>query len=148
MSGSLIKDGTGTYTLDLLQAGTLASSYTLMTFSGTNFSQSDFALELPAGYTGTLVQTATSLSITTLVHGEEPAADESLAQPQSAVSGDLGGEMSGSSLPGSDNPAAAGLSSSSPAPEPGSADLLALGGGALLGWQPRRSGELPMAATL
>jgi autotransporter-associated beta strand protein len=141
MSGALIKNTAGTFTIDLLKAGTLAQSYTLMTFSSTNFQSTDFTLELPVGFSATLVETATSLSLTGLVHGEEPAAEES------PVSADINGEMNRSSLPGSDNLAAAGLAVS-PAPEPGSAALLALGGSALFGWKRRRSKQPPQSSRL
>ena len=76
LSGSLIKSGTGIYTLDLLKAGTLAQNYTLMSISTATFSASDFALELPVGFTGTLVETAVSLQIENLLFsapGEMPA---------------------------------------------------------------------------
>jgi fibronectin-binding autotransporter adhesin len=134
MSGTLIKNTAGTFTIDLLKAGTLAQNYTLMTFSGTNFSASDFTLELPAGYSATLVETGTSLSLTSLMHGEEPAAGVSPTPGRSDTPDDLTSSFS----PGSDSSAAAGLSVS-PAPEPGSAALLAFGGAALLGWRRRRS---------
>ncbi|HEY3901222.1 MAG TPA: hypothetical protein VGM54_21615 [Chthoniobacter sp.] len=36
-------------------------TYTLATFASTTFIESDFTLELPVNYTGTLVETSTSL---------------------------------------------------------------------------------------
>jgi autotransporter-associated beta strand protein len=134
MSGSLIKNTAGTFTIDLLKAGTLGQNYTLMTFSGTNFVASDFTLELPAGYSATLIETTTSLSLTSILTGEEPAAGVSPTPGRSDLPDDLGSSFP----PGFDSPAVPGLSAS-PAPEPGSAALLAFGGATLLGWRRRRS---------
>ncbi len=77
LSGALTKGTAGTFTIEIDDAGIVAGNYTLATFASTTFSLSDFNLVLPANYTGTLVETLTSLSIQNLqdsvVGGEMPA---------------------------------------------------------------------------
>jgi fibronectin-binding autotransporter adhesin len=126
MSGALTKGNAGTYTLDVLKVGTLASSYTLMTFASTNFTVTDFTVELPTGFIGALTETGTSLTFVLVADGEEPAADTSPTRS------DLPDAQSSSFSPSADS------LSVSPTPEPNSAALLALGGTALLGWRRRR----------
>lgn len=68
LTGAFNKGTAGSYTLDLIDAGVAPGSYTLATYASTNFLPSNFTLELPAGYDGSLVQTSTSLSITLSLH--------------------------------------------------------------------------------
>jgi autotransporter-associated beta strand protein len=70
LSGALTKGTLGTYTLDLIDAGIVPGNYTLATFASTTFLSSNFTLELPAGYDGSLVETSTSLSINLSVHAQ------------------------------------------------------------------------------
>ena len=63
LNGALTKGSAGAYTLDI-SVGTVSQTvYTLATFSGTNFAAGDFALALPAGYSGILEETPTSLNL-------------------------------------------------------------------------------------
>lgn len=142
LTGAFNKGTAGSYTLDLVDAGVTAGVYTLATFTSTNFLTSNFTLELPAGFDGTLEETSTSLKIDLSVHtsSEKPApliADE---EPAGIATGptDLGVSPSlvesSASLSGSD-PAPITLV---PTPEPGSTLLLAFGGSMVLGWRRRR----------
>jgi autotransporter-associated beta strand protein len=122
LSGALTKGTLGTYTLDLFDAGITQSTYTLATFASTTFSLSDFALELPGGFTGTLVETTTSLMVENLVdtvpHADEPGATASFTSASTA----------------NDSAALAAY----PTPEPGSATLLAFAASVLLSLRRRR----------
>ena len=83
LSGALTKGSTGTYTLNLLNAGLVSTStynLTLVTFASTTFTAANFNLELPANYTGTLVVTSTSLEIDNLDRSPPSATDQPLAQ--------------------------------------------------------------------
>ena len=131
-----------------------------MTFSSTTFSLADFTLELPANVTGTLAFNANDTAL--IVQGLKdppPMHSELLPAQFSAASLSLGGDDSSSS---SSDVAAANSASVSdsgldpatttsdlvggndtrfdatPTPEPGSALLLTLGAGTLLGWRRRR----------
>jgi len=127
LSGALTKGAAGTFTIEIDDAGIVAGNYTLATFASTTFSLSDFNLVLPANYTGTLVETRTSLSIQNLqdsvVGGAAMLADNS-----------EGGTVMTPALFQS-------VVAPETVPEPGSGLLLALGGTALLGWRRRRISE-------
>ena len=120
LSGPLTKGSAGAFTLDLLNAsvGLTPVTETLLTFASTNFSLSDFTLQLPMDVTGTLAFNAnkTALEIENLV---DPPTGQSL--PSS--SGDSGA------------PANAGIdvANATPTPEPSSAALMLLGTGLLFG---------------
>jgi hypothetical protein len=125
----LTKGSAGTYTLDLLDAGLVATStydVTLITFASTTFTAANFNLELPVNYTGTLVVTSTSLEIENLK--DPPPVKVQELEPTELSATDLVG--SNISTPSEFN--------ITPTPEPGSALLLALGGTTLLGWRRRR----------
>jgi hypothetical protein len=131
LSGALTKGTAGTFTIDLLNEGiTTQTSYTLLTFASTTFHLSDFKLELPINFTGTLVETSTSLSITNLQDppSELPAPSNNLASGTSLTS-DTSGSTDNSISPSSELIAT---------PEPRSAMLLGFGGIYLLGWRRRR----------
>jgi hypothetical protein len=100
-----------------------------MTFASTTFVQTDFTLELPTNYTGTLVETSTSLMIENLVdpppHMEE--ADFSGGAHLTAP------ELMDTTISTPNNLTV------SPTPEPGSVALLAFGASALIGRRRRRS---------
>lgn len=76
LTGALTKGGSGAYIIDLSDVGITQSSYTLLTFASTTFLATNFTLELPTGYTGTLQETGTSLSVVNLTftpgHASEP----------------------------------------------------------------------------
>jgi hypothetical protein len=103
----------------------------LLTFASTTFSLSNFTLELPAGYTGTLVETSTSLWITNLQ--DPPPGHDELAATAIASNPDTNGSAA--------NPfgESAGLI---PAPEPSGALLLGLGSVAILCWRRHRKGNV------
>lgn len=140
LTGALTKGTLGTYTLDLLDAGITQSTYTLATFASTTFSLSDFALELPANYTGTLVETKTSLMLENLVdnapRGEDVRATPSFASDSTSP---IGQSIDASTI--SDSPFTAGDTTALtayPTPEPGSATLLAFAASVLLSSRRRR----------
>jgi autotransporter-associated beta strand protein len=135
LTGALTKSATGTFTLNLLDAGITQTTYTLATFSSSTFAASNFTLELPTGDTGNLVKTATSLMLT-MVSVEERAAGTSPTTPLLGLSSDL---SASSSSPSSSNSDTTGTSVV-PTPEPGSATLLTAGAGCVLGWRRRRRG--------
>jgi autotransporter-associated beta strand protein len=145
LSGALTKGTAGAFTLYIFDDGIVSGNYTLMTFASTTFSLSDFNVVFPVNYTGTLVETSTSLSIQNLHDpppgpGEMPlAADEggtlAMSDPINA------GAEPATINDGSRSTAAPGESEPivpPPVPEPGSGLLLAMGGSALLGWRRRR----------
>jgi len=129
LTGALTKGSLGAYTIDLVDAGITQSSYTLATFASTTFQPTNFTLELPAGYTGSLVETSTSLSVDLTFVG--------LAAMQPAALVTYGTAMT-QSLDQATSDSASQLVVT-PAPEPGSALLLAFGGSALLGWRRRQA---------
>jgi hypothetical protein len=134
LSGALTKGTSGTFTIAISGNGAVGEAYTLATFGSTTFASSDFKLELPEGYTGHLVETATSLTldldsfvppafVASAMFVDTNAVSENLLTPNQAVAqGNSGGSLS-----------------VTPAPEPGSALLLALSAGAVLGWRRRRA---------
>jgi hypothetical protein len=103
----------------------------LLTFGSTTFSLANFTVDWPAGFSGTLVESGNSLSITDLA----PVTDELPAHDEAVVSGPVltsdSGDSAGNSLGQTSNLIAT--------PEPGCAMLLGLGGIFLLGWRRRRS---------
>jgi autotransporter-associated beta strand protein len=137
LTGALTKGAAGTFTLDLTDAGITQSSYILATFASTTFSLSDFVLELPANYTGTLVETRTSLVLESLAEVQPHADEAEAASPF----------MSDNTGPSSQPIDSSTLRSSTftlndtttltviPTPEPGSATLLAFAAGVILGWR-------------
>jgi hypothetical protein len=134
LSGALTKGTAGAYTFNLGNSLITKSSYTLLTFASTTFSAGNFSLELPVDYTGTLVETSTSLIVEDLIFTNpfpEPAADENTAD------GESGEPIAGEPVGTASNETVA--ETIAPTPEPGSAALLALGGGLLLGWRRRRA---------
>ena len=140
LTGALTKSTTGTFTIDLLNEGIATqTSYLLLTFGSTTFTQANFTLEMPAGFTGTLVETSTSLTLTNVapvgpIGGELPAGGEELA----SISTFTPAEDSASSLLASSGTTTdLAHSQLTPAPEPGSAALLAFGGVMLLGYRRR-----------
>jgi autotransporter-associated beta strand protein len=140
LAGALTKSGTGTFTIDLENAGIVAGNYPLITFASTSFSLSDFTVDFPTNFTGTLVETSTSLSIEDL-HDPSPAAQLPAGNtPRDDFATTLGSDPSAApnpdAVPSSDFPAH--QSELQPTPEPSSALLLAFGGSILLGWRRRR----------
>lgn len=140
LTGALTKGAAGTFTLDLIDAGITQSTYTLATFASTTFAPSDFVLELPANYTGTLVETTTSLILENLVgpqpHGEAPGATSPFPSDANELSVPaIDASAFGLSTLGTDDSATLAIT---PAPEPASATLLAFGASVLLGWRRRR----------
>jgi autotransporter-associated beta strand protein len=135
LTGALTKGTAGAFTLDLLDAGITQSTYTLATFASTTFSLSDFVLELPANFTGTLVETKTSLVLENLVD-TAPHADS--ANITASFAGDGAASFnqpadSSTAFTQSDT-----LSQAYPTPEPGSATLFSLAASLVLGWRRRR----------
>ncbi|HEY3837424.1 MAG TPA: autotransporter-associated beta strand repeat-containing protein, partial [Bryobacteraceae bacterium] len=125
LTGALTKGSAGAYKLDLINAGLVSTdtyNLTLLTFASTTFSLADFTIELPVNYTGTLVETKTSLMIENLVDPPPSVESPALAAP-------------GSTENTLDTPATLTVT---PTPEPGSATLLAFGAGALIGWRRRK----------
>ncbi len=63
LTGALTKGTAGAYTINISDVGGIGnqSAYTLSTFASTTFLASDFTLTLPAGFSGALVETSTSL---------------------------------------------------------------------------------------
>jgi hypothetical protein len=139
LSGALtMGTGTGSFTLDLVNAGiTTQSSYILATFASTTFAATDFTLILPSGFTGTLVETSTSLEIDNLItHGQSGHTEDTQLSDASVSSDAITPTSDSLSSPASDSfSTPANLA---PTPEPGSAVLLAFGGCALLGWRRKR----------
>jgi autotransporter-associated beta strand protein len=135
LSGKLTKGSAGVFTIDILDAGIQPGTYTLVTFSATTFAQSNFTLELPANYTGTLMETSTSLvleNLTELPVGSEKAEARasSLALPASAPPEMAYPDSESFGSPGTDLVAT---------PEPGGAVLLLFGGGIIFGHRRRRN---------
>ncbi len=155
LTGALTKGTSGAYKLNLIDAGITQSSYTLATFASTTFAPTNFTLTLPAGYTGVLVETATSLSVN-LTHAEQVIGEIDSGgtftlngnQPggtstQPIAGGGLtAGFTMNASLRMSDSiaPLDSGLATLTvtPMPEPGCAALLAFGSIALAGRRQRR----------
>jgi autotransporter-associated beta strand protein len=119
LSGALTKGAAGTFTLDILNAGITKTTYTLATFTSTTFTLSDFTLDLPVNYTGTLVETSTSLILEDLLDPPPPAGVE---LPTSGLADN-----------GNNGPTDSGISTVIPTPEPASTALLFLGVAALFG---------------
>jgi autotransporter-associated beta strand protein len=139
-SGALSKGMLGTWNIQLVDDGVSSTptTYTLLSFSSTNFVQANFHLELPAGLSGTLVETRTSLLIENLVevpHESLPLAnsDEAGSSPVDSVSVDGSNFVEFASQ--------SELTAIVPAPEPGSAVLLVFGGSALFHrrWRKQKS---------
>jgi autotransporter-associated beta strand protein len=128
LTGALKKGTAGTFTIEIDDAGVVAGNYTLMTFASTTFSLSDFTLDLPMNFSGTLVKTSTSLSIDNL-HDPPPTQLPSV--------NDAGATLTANG-PATGGPGV-GEGGVLPTPEPGSGLLLAFGGGALLGWKRRHT---------
>ena len=65
LTGALTKGTAGAYTITITDAGGIGNqfAYTLSTFASTTFLASDFTLALPAGYSGALLETTTSLNL-------------------------------------------------------------------------------------
>jgi fibronectin-binding autotransporter adhesin len=130
LSGALTKGTTaGGFTIQITGTGVAGEDYTLATFGSTTFSVANFKLQLPAHYAGTLVETATSLTLD-LTSTTAPAAIHFAALAGPVTADDTSAA--------SDSFSAPALSDPIPAPEPGSAALLSLGACALLGWRRRR----------
>jgi len=120
--------------VNITGTGTAGDIYTLVTFASTTFAATNFTLELPTGYVGTLVETSDSLQLDLTV---APAVVSSaVPEPALEASEDV---VSGSAF--TEPAVAAPQFSVTPTPEPGSAHLLGLGAGGLLGWRRRRSRE-------
>jgi autotransporter-associated beta strand protein len=120
LTGALTKGTAGTFTIQIDNENIAAGNYTLLTFASTTFSLSDFTVQYPVNFTGTLVETGTSLSIQNL-HDPPPGSVEMPAA-----------DLAPASSPSEELISPAGV------PEPTSAMLLAFGGGVLLGWRRRR----------
>ena len=130
LSGALTKGTTtGSFTIQITGTGVAGENYTLATFGSTTFSVANFKLQLPAHYLGTLVETATSLTLD-LTSTTAPAAIHFAALAGPVTADDTSAASASFSAPA--------LSDPIPAPEPGSAALLSLGACALVGWRRRR----------
>jgi autotransporter-associated beta strand protein len=125
LSGALTKGTTGSFTLNLIDAGIALSSYTLATFASTTFAPANFTILAPTGYTASLVQTSTTLGVnlTALPHAQLPGGTLSLRASQ---------------LPVDQSDEEFTSFTAVAAPEPGSAALLMLGAGTFLGRRRRR----------
>jgi len=138
LSGALTKGTTaGGFTILISGTGVAGEDYTLATFASTTFLSTNFKLQLPSGYAGTLVETATSLTLD-LTSTTAPAAPAAAIGFSSALASPLIAEDTSAAI---DNAVGTNLTTTSTvvaAPEPGSAALLGLGGCALLGWRRRR----------
>ncbi len=135
LSGALTKGTAGTFTLQITGAGVAGENYTIATFGSSTFTAANFTLDMPAGYAATLVKTATSLTLD-LTSTTSFALIHSLAAPPVTFSSSF------SNTTNDPNAGSGGLSSlnltPAPAPEPGSAALLAFGAVALVGWRRRK----------
>jgi len=153
LTGALTKGTAGTFTIDLINAGlnTTANTDILMTFKSTTFSLSDFTPELPMNVTGKLAFNTNKTELEFINLMDPPPSS------QSPNGDDTGGELIVSASNNPSNPqdgttnSVRDLGSSTsdlgattvsdpgaPTPEPGSALLLTLGAGTLLGWRRRR----------
>lgn len=138
LSGALTKAGAGTWNIQLEDVGLahtgLVSSkiYTLLTFSSTNLTLANFNLELPLFVGGTLVETKTSLLLEDVVAMPFPLSGSGPAE-EPAEGGEISLVAGGAEAPAGGLGSSSELSSLTPAPEPGSALLLVLGGSVFLG---------------
>ncbi|HSI11004.1 MAG TPA: autotransporter-associated beta strand repeat-containing protein, partial [Chthoniobacter sp.] len=154
LTGALTKGGTGTYQINILDDGLTATSYTLATFASTTFAQTNFTLSLPAGDTGNLILTGTSLVLDVTSVAAGGSSSQHAASPGSGpVYGDLtvatstfggtsvqtidSGLLTTSSAPDSSLTFSPTVTLT-PTPEPGGIALLAVGALSLLGGQRRR----------
>jgi hypothetical protein len=99
LNAALTKGSAGTFTIDLENDGIASlTGYTLLTFGSTTFSLANFTVDWPAGFSGTLVESGNSLSITDLA----PVTDELPAHDEAVVSGPVltsdSGDSAGNSL--------------------------------------------------
>jgi autotransporter-associated beta strand protein len=82
LTGALTKGTAGVYAINIADAGITQTSYTLATFASTTFAATNFTLTLPAGDTGNLILTSTSLvlnitSVAPASPGQQPASYDS-----------------------------------------------------------------------
>jgi uncharacterized repeat protein (TIGR03803 family)/autotransporter-associated beta strand protein len=126
LTGTLTKGAAGAFDLAIFDVGISPGTYTLMTFASTTFAPADFTLQfpdsLPLGDNASLSESNHSL-VLNITHSQLPVRLDSPASSEMA-----------------DNPANS-FTAFTPAPEPASAMLLAMGSCALLGWRRRRGGE-------
>jgi autotransporter-associated beta strand protein len=81
LTGALTKGTAGTYAINIVDAGITQTTYTLATFASTTFAPTNFTLTLPAGDTGNLTLTSTSLlleitSVAPASPGQQPASPD------------------------------------------------------------------------
>ncbi|HEY3898205.1 MAG TPA: autotransporter-associated beta strand repeat-containing protein [Chthoniobacter sp.] len=151
LSGALTKGSAGTFDIDILNTGitTTATTVTLISFSSTTFSLSDFNLELPVNISGTLAfnATDTALIIENLKDPPPPSSEMpaevtgatlSAIQTASFDASDASGSNLSSDLSSGQNTGVSSGSELIATPEPGGAALIFLGVGTLLGWHRRR----------
>lgn len=129
LSGALTKGTAGTFTIAISGTGVAGENYTLATFGSTTFSVANFTLQLPAHYAGTLVETATSLTLN-LTSTTAPAVAHFAAFASPVSPADTSAAT--------DSFTTTTLTTPVPTPEPGSAALLAFGACGVLGWRRRR----------
>jgi autotransporter-associated beta strand protein len=145
LTGALTKGGTGTYQINILDAGLTQTSYTLATFASTTFAPTNFTLTLPAGDTGSLILTSTSLVLDVTSVAAGVPSSQRVAPPTygdlTVTTSTFGGtpvQTINSGLSATDIAPASSLTLSptvtlTPTPEPGAIGLLAVGALSLLG---------------
>jgi len=151
LTGALTKGGTGAYKINILDAGITQTSYTLATFASTTFGPTSFTLTLPAGDTGNLILSSTSLvlDVTSVAAGgsssQQPASSTNGGTLTVATSSFEGLSTqtidSGLLTTNPDSPSTLTLSPTftiTPTPEPTGVALLAMGALSLLGGRRRR----------